>query len=62
MFTVFAQAYANRADLRENSRTNQFKPETEGQGLHLLDCSHKRLRDLHKPVQTRETFCTFVTK
>ena len=40
---VFAQAYANRGDLWENSRAHQCMPETEGRRLHLLECFHKRL-------------------
>ena len=37
MFTVFAQAYANREDLRENSRADHCKLESEGRGLYLLE-------------------------
>ena len=37
------------------------RPETEGRGLHLLESSHKRLRGLHKQVQTRKTsFISFI--
>ena len=50
MFTVFAQAYENRADCWENSRADQWKPETEGPGWGL----HKN--------QTEKTFFYFVYK
>ena len=48
MFAVFAQAYANQEEIWENSRADPCKHEAEGQGLHMLESSHERLRGLHK--------------
>lgn len=45
---MFAQDFADRGDLWDNSRADEWKPVTNGREISLFEV-------LHEPVQTRKT-------